>query len=198
MSNPYATVADFKRHSNMPEDTTRDAMIEEALDAAAATWERICGRRFKADTTASAKTASSNGERDYVYCPEEFVEVTQVEVYESSAWSVLAASSWEAFRGDPLEPSYTTPYHGIVLTGTGRLYFPKKVRVTAKWGYAVTPPAQIVTAVVAQAHIWYKAAESSWSDTGGGVNFGQLFYKMSVDHHLKLMLVEAKLVRPTI
>jgi hypothetical protein len=202
MANPYATVAEFKAQSNLP-SSSKDTSIELMLDAAAAVVDGVCNRPdgFLADVSASAKLYVGTDD-EYVHI-RECVQVTQVEVLIADAWMVLGATAWNAYTGDWLDPDFnTTPYNGLLLTGRSQAMFPKAkyptVRVTARWGYAEQVPMQVKTAVIAQAHVWFKRGESAWADVLGSPDTGQLFFRSKIDPAVRLMLEMARLIRPVI
>jgi hypothetical protein len=202
MATPYATLAEFKAQSQLP-SSLKDTTIELMLDAAAAVVDGVCNRPdgFVAAASASAKPFVGT-DNAYVHI-RECVEVTQVEVLIADAWTVLSDTAWNAYAGDWLSPDFDiTPYAGILLTGRSQVTFPKAkyptVRVTARWGYAESVPAQVKVATIAQAHRWFKRGESSWADVLGSPETGQLFYRSKLDADLRLMLEGARLVRPTV
>jgi hypothetical protein len=202
MSNAYATVAEFKQQSQLS-SSLKDTTIELMLDAAAAVVDGVCNRPdgFLAAVSASSKLSVGTDD-EYVHI-RECVAVTLVEVLSADAWTGLGATAWNAYAGDWLAPDFdSTPYTGILLTGRSQATFLKEkyptVRVTARWGYAETVPAQVKVATIAQAHRWFKRGESSWADVLGSPDTGQLFYRSKLDADIRLMLEGARLVRPVI
>jgi hypothetical protein len=200
MANPYATVAEFKAQSNLP-SSSKDTSIELMLDAAAAVVNGFCNRPegFNAASVATAKRYAGTDD-EYVHIAE-CVQVTQVEVLIADVWTVLAATAWHPYAGDWMTPDFDiTPYSGVLLTGRSQATFPKEkyptVRVMARWGYAEQVPPQVKTAVIAQAHVWFKRGESSWADVLGSPDTGQLFFRSKIDPAVRLMLEMARLVRP--
>ena len=122
--------------------------------------------------------------------------------------------------GDPKYPDFTSlPYTLLILGANGDYsHFPTgefttrggfrpssgirrgipTVKVTARWGYALTIPANVKEACVLQSARWWKRGESSWADALASSDLGQLQFRQSLDPDLKAMLFEARMVRPTI
>jgi hypothetical protein len=198
----YVTLAEFKAANNIPpDDVSHDVEIQMALDAAAEAVNNACNRRegFLAPADATAKSYGGTG-REYVYC-EEFAEVSLVEVRRYGVYAALAPDDWMAFAGDALDPLYDDPpYAGILLLSD---VFPSadrqpQIRITARWGYALSVPHVIKMATIAQAGRWYKRAETAWSDTTASETTGEKSYRQAVDPDIKHMLVNGRLVRPAI
>jgi hypothetical protein len=72
------------------------------------------------------------------------------------------------------------------------------VKVTAKWGYAVTVPAPIKEACCMQAARWYKSYESAFSDVLASGEMGNLYYRKELHPDVKMILVAGRYVRPAI
>jgi hypothetical protein len=147
--------------------------------------------------------------------------VSLVEVLSSGTddtWDTLDSGTWLPFRGSPQKPNFNfSPFHSLMLQSSATITsFPisnttlgfvatsedneiaitPTVRVTARWGYALTTPAIIQQATIAQAARWFKRGQSFWSDTAAGENQGQLFYRKPLDPDVKMMLELSRLVRP--
>ena len=122
--------------------------------------------------------------------------------------------------GDPKYPDYTSlPYTLLVIGANGDFdHFPTgkfttrggfrpssgiarsipTVKVTARWGFALTVPANVKEATILQSARWWKRGESSWADALASSDLGQLQFRQSLDPDLKAMLIEARLVRPAV
>src|SRR3990167_3602258 len=122
--------------------------------------------------------------------------------------------------GDPEYPEFTrTPYTLLVMGANGDYsIFPTGqfrtrggfrpgsdsvrgvpvVKVSGKWGYAVTVPANVREAAIVQASRWFKRGQSAWADATVNSDFGILMYRKSLDPDLQAMLMEARLVKPAI
>src|SRR3972149_2829745 len=70
------------------------------------------------------------------------------------------------------------------------------VRVTAKWGYAVSVPAQVKEACIIQTARWYKRGQSAWADTVANPDVGQLMYRKELDPDVKFILSDGGFVKP--
>lgn len=219
----YATLAELKATIQISSvDATRDSVLTRLLSAAESAINGYCNRPdgFLAQTVFSARVYTGSGEG--VQRIDECIDVSLVAVKESpedAAYVAWAATDWLKFSGDPTMPDFNrTPYdHIMVAPGGDYTYFVSgsfsgirgfsdqvitrgapTVQVTAKWGYAGTPPAQVKEATVLQAARWFKRGESSWADTLTNADLGVLQFRQVLDPDLKAMLMEARLVRPSI
>lgn len=195
----YATVAEV-RASFDSLDTAWDAKITECLEAASQAVNRFCNRQFLADVVASPYTFGGMG-KEYVYTPE-FVAVTEVAVRAdmSAPWVAYDVSKYLPFAGDGIEPVFNSlPYQGIMLIDN---LFPQAwlplVRVTAKWGYGVTVPDAVQSAVIALATRWFKRGQGAWADTLASADAGVLIYRQAIDPDVAMLLREGRFIRPSI
>lgn len=142
-----------------------------------------------------------------------------------TAWTlgvVGTTTSADVFpaSGDPRYPDFTSlPYTLLVIGANGDYsYFPTGefttrggfrpssgikrsipvVKVTARWGFALTTPANVKEACIVQAARWWKRGESSWADALASADLGQLQFRQSLDPDLRAMLHESRLVRPAV
>lgn len=72
------------------------------------------------------------------------------------------------------------------------------VKVTAKWGYAATVPADIKEACIMQASRWYKRLRSAMADTLASADLGQLLYVQKLDPDIAGIILDGRYVRPAI
>jgi len=68
----------------------------------------------------------------------------------------------------------------------------KRVRVTAVWGIATTPPALIERACRIQVARWFKRAMQGWADAGGQAEMGILRYVQRLDPDVEVILERAE------
>jgi hypothetical protein len=139
------------------------------------------------------------------------------------AWATptaLLAGDWIAFRGDPSSPEFNrTPFCGIMVDpggdystftdgtyGTLRGFRPSSnvsrgvptVRVWARWGYAVTVPADIKVAACMIAERTYKRMQGNMAVSLATADLGviEMFSKMDPD--VQQILVAGRYMRPSI
>lgn len=72
------------------------------------------------------------------------------------------------------------------------------VKVTARWGYAVTVPAQIEQATIIQVCRWLKRGQSGWADSIGNSETGTLDYVKMLDPDVQLILRLGRFIRAAI
>lgn len=213
MSNDYATVADYKSRTGKT-GASEDTAIQAYLDAAALAIDQYCNRPdgFKADATATARAYTGDG-KPWIRI-DATPSVTAVAVKDApgdDSYVDWSSNDWIAFRGDPRKPDFNhTPYTAIMIDPNGDggysvftsgQYLGAKgfkptselpynlptVQVTAKWGYAITPPQAIVEATIAQAAIWFKRGEAAWADTIGQPEFGEARFVRALDPAVRMM-----------
>lgn len=155
---------------------------------------------FVADSAASARTYVGSG-KNYQRI-DECVAITLVETKNSitdSAYVSWSASDWIAFRGSPKRPNFNAlskdepyPYTGVMvsLLSDTYSYFPlglytsvgqPNIRVTAKWGYAVTVPDAIKQATIIQATRFFKRGQAVWADALANSDFGEVRFVKKTD-----------------
>lgn len=72
------------------------------------------------------------------------------------------------------------------------------VQVTAKWGYAVTVPAQIKQATLIEAARWSKRGEGVWTDAVSTGEFGEMRYTKALDPVTVMILAGGRFVKPAV
>ena len=122
--------------------------------------------------------------------------------------------------GDPIAPDYnSTPYTFLVIGPNGsysvftggsfttrggfrgigsRTRGTPTVKVTAKWGFATTVPADIKEACIMQSARWYKRLQSAMADTAASTEMGTLLYRQSLDPDIALILKSGRYVKPAV
>lgn len=127
---------------------------------------------------------------------------------------------WLPFRGDHRKPNFNRlPYTGLMTDPNGdyatftngsyvtRGGFPPvsdiprgvpTVKVTAKWGYAVTAPVRVKETCMIQAARWFKRGEGSWADMLSSADMGQPQFGQVLDKDLEFLLKMSRLVKPQV
>jgi hypothetical protein len=122
--------------------------------------------------------------------------------------------------GDPEMPDYITMPHTFLVVGANGDYsvftsgsFTSRggfrptttvarglptVKVTARWGYATTPPVDIKLACLMQSARWYKEEQSAMTDTLASSELGTLLYQKSLHPAIYRILVDGRYVKPAI
>jgi hypothetical protein len=189
-----------------------DANLQIALDAASDAINGICNRPdgFIALSVAVPRIYSGSGQAHQWI--DECVSIALIEAKESptdTAYIAWTATDWQAFSGDPKSPDFNSlPYTGLIIvpdssyasfiSGRFSRSATPTIRVTAKWGYAATCPPRVKQACIAQAARWVKRGEGAWNDALASAELGQMLYLKEIDLDIKMMLVNARLVRPAI
>ncbi|MEN6507048.1 MAG: hypothetical protein ABFD92_21135 [Planctomycetaceae bacterium] len=206
MSSSYVDVATFRAAIDKT-STLDDPAIQFIIDAASEVIDAVCQRPdgFVADTIASARIYPGSGSEWQRI--DECVEVTQVRLKTSATdtYATLAAADYLKATGDRRRPEYNvTPYTALRMDENGDYstwYYAggyPNVEVTAKWGNAVTVPAMVREATIVLAARAYKRGQSAWSDVLASGELGMLLYRAAMDPEVKLILIEGRLIRPSV
>lgn len=222
----YATIAELRAQFGAL-SSEKDDFIQRCLNAAAEALDKMCNWNVPLGAPTATSTRMYPGSGTAVQDIDLCVSVTTVEIKESptdTAWTTVTAGTYLPFRGEARFPDFnSTPYNGLVLLGSGRTTFPSgsynttllgyqpvlgesayrgyglpTVRVTGRFGYATEIPPNAKQAVLTQASRWLKRGEAAWSDTLSKGDLGQLQYRKALDPDVAAMIVQARLVKPTI
>lgn len=88
---------------------------------------------------------------------------------------------------------------GGLSGGSGRRGALPSVRVTARWGYALTVPDPIRQATITQVARWFKRGESAWADAVGSEQTGGvLMYRKPLDPDIVLLLRQGRYIRVSV
>ena len=204
----YATAVELRARLEKTA-TTDDAVLTALLAASSAAIDRFCNRPdgFVALATAVARTFAGSGHS--VQAIDECAAITLVETGDGTTWTAWGADDWLAFRGDPAKPDFANlPYTGLMVAYRGAYAtFPRlarngvglpSVRVTARWGYSATVPADIAAACIEQAGRWFKRAQSAMSDTLADGDTGMLLYTKALDPDIERKLSHGRYYRPVL
>jgi hypothetical protein len=200
----YISVAEVK--ASLPEsglsptDATYDGVIGGIVTAISRLIDREVGRQdnyFAASSTATVRYYDGNGTSrlwidDAVSVDE--VAVSEVGSLTSSDYAVYAATDYIAW------PYNDAPIRQIMidrLNGTKSFFssYRKNVRVTAVFGYSLTPPAAVKQAALIQATRLFMRTKQAYADTGaspevGGmtINVGGRIPEPQLDNDVRIML----------
>jgi hypothetical protein len=184
----YATLDDVKVALGIS-DYQDDARIEVALQSAEEMVNAYCERTF--DTAGTAATSRVYAASDYYHLSiDDCTSITLVEsdLAGSGVWTAWATSDWQAEPLNGLQGGRSVPYNG--LRSVGNYWVPESaealVRVTATWGWAVTPQS-VATATRLQASRLFKRADSPLG-IAGGPDTGYLYLARQMDPDVQMLL----------
>lgn len=188
MANEYTNLPLLKSYVN---ETTGnlDSLLQQCLTSASRAIDSYCGRRFYADTNASARTYRLP---DRVVCdPDgELLIVDDISTTTGLVVEVGSGSSWSTVT------DYDTAPENALAQGKPITYLHRQyntwassaratVRVTAKWGYPAVPD-EVLQATLIQAARLFKRKDSVGGMTGND-DFG--FVRVSrVDPDVQALL----------
>jgi hypothetical protein len=143
----YTTEAKIENYLLQDIDASFSSQIESWIEGVERIIDNYTGRDFIADTTASARVYDGDGEQDLLI--DDCIEVTKVEVgaddYGGSFTEVSSSGADRYFLDPPNAQSLDVkvPYNKVTLRSR---YFPEgkqNNRITAKWGYSESVPADV-------------------------------------------------------
>jgi len=127
--------------------------LTEALTAKFNTWiasveviiDQMTDRNFKADSNATARLYDGDNTNELLI--DDCVEITKVEIgqddYGASFQEVLATGTDRYWTDPANHVARKLPIRKVTLRSQGFLWGKQNQRITAKWGYSATPPADI-------------------------------------------------------
>lgn len=191
MADSYVTAGDAQA---MLVDTDWTATYTELLDMlgerASRVIDRVTGREpgaYQAGLTPAARLFDGYGgvEQwvDEMAAAPTLVEVDEGGVYTYTTWTTSDYTVW---------PYNGTPYRRLDILRTGSHArwpsYSRSVRVAARWGYSLVPPADIAQAATIQTVRYFKRAQQAFQDTGAVIDLGQLRYVKELDPDVALMV----------
>ena len=216
----YCTVVELKAAMNKVTNPD-DAVLTSTITAVSRAIDSACNRPdgFIAELDGYESTRYYPGTGKAYQWIDECVSVDSVWVKDSAtdeeneyvAWVVgvvgatLGADVFPA-TGDPKRPDFvTTPYTLLVVGPNGdysmftKSIMTPTVKVTARWGYAASVPAQIKEATIMQAARWYKLVQGAMARALASAEVGgPMIYPGQLDPDVKFILISGRFVKPTV
>lgn len=176
ITNGYVTLADAKAYLDIPvSDTADDAMIEQIVEAASRSIDRIAGRRFYLDSVASARYYRTQD--SYSCLVDDIGSTTDLAVALDTsgggAYSTTAVYNTD-FILEPLNASANgRPWTLITMVGSYLFPYPWNyrpgVRVTARWGWPSVPDDIVEACLILTADLYKRK-----SSVGGVLGLSEL------------------------
>lgn len=144
VTNGYITLANLKTYLKI-DDSVEDSLLENIIESASRSIDKIANRRFYIDSTASARLFQN---RTYYTCITDDIASTTGLVVKTSPDSSGVYQETLAYGTDYILNPYNAaslnrPWTSIVLVGSNSFSLPTNLRpqieVTAKWGWPVVP-----------------------------------------------------------
>jgi hypothetical protein len=216
----YCTTTELKNAMNK---TTAgdDTVLAAIISAVSGSIDSFCNRPdgFVAEASDYESTRYYFGTGKAYQWIDENVDVVGVYVKDSNTdeeneyvtWAVgdigvtLAADVFPA-SGDPLRPDFVTMPYTLLVCGPNGDYsiFTKStitptVKVTARWGYAATCPAQIKQATIMQSSRWYKLVQGAMARAMASNEVGgAMTYPGQLDPDVKFILTSGRFIKPVV
>lgn len=206
----YATLEQVLDYINKKTFTSdEEVALLGYIDAATNNIDRVLNvwregfEYFAAPSAASTRLFVARGGHTVMidYC----VSVTLVEERYNDDWETVASTDYVAGRGSGRFARFDPPYNlliaepGYAFPGKRHTSHPRaNLRVTARWGYSATVPADIAAACIEQAGRWFKRAQSAMSDTLADGDTGLLLYTKALDPDIERKLSHGRYYRPAL
>lgn len=175
IGDPYCTRTEFKSYLGLKDsDTSKDVLIDWAINSATAEIDNHCRRQFNKDTTASARTYVPNRGGLSVRT-HDFYDLASLEIKtmrpDGSLGNAWATTDYvlEPLNGIGPDARPGWPYR-IIRPRRG-LGWCEQVQVTAKWGWA-TVPADVKQAAFILAAANFKLNEAPFGVAGFNQGMG--------------------------
>ncbi len=155
----YASLYTVRLALGINNDTSRDALIEDACEAASRYIDEVCGRRFYADTSASARTYRLRG-RLYMTDEGEALMVDDIASTTGLAVAIGSGSTYTTVTDYETAPDNALaqgrPITDLIRTASRWRGYgaTARVRVTARWGWPSIPPAIAVATQIQAARLF--------------------------------------------
>lgn len=160
----YCTIADLKAYTGIT-GTGDDTLLYEMVLRAQAAIERYTGRVFEVTTSTTRYfDAIADVAGAVLWFGTDCASITTVT--NGDADSTVITSAYYV-----TEPRNTTPYYAIRLLSSSGYSWEytndpeNAIQVSAKWGYSLTPPDDVVQACIMWATYMYRAKDSQVMDT---------------------------------
>ena len=200
----YTTVPQVRAAFGSTVTGAGDDEIARTISAVSRWLDRFCNQPDGFVAAASATARLYAGDGTVVQRIDPCIAVTLIETRAETrtTWESWAGADWIAFRGDARQPDFNhLPYTGVQVAMIGaRTCFPAgtppTVRITARWGYADTPPDDIAQACIIQVARLFKRGEGAFADAlSNNISDGALSYRR-LDPEVEAILKGGRYVRP--
>ena len=178
ITNGYTTLAAFQAYANMTTITADETLtIEQAIEAASRTIDRIANRRFYIDATATARLYRTND--FYTLYVDDIGSTSGLAVAFDPAgngtYTDVLVNNVDYILDPVTAPQKERPFTQVTLVGSTTFPLPinrrPQVQVTAKYGwYLGTPPDDVVEACLILSADYVKRASS----VGGVLGLSEL------------------------
>lgn len=191
ITNGYCTLDDFKNRlaGSMAVDATRDALMEQTIEAASRQIDGWCGRRFYAASETRYVTAV-----DWDLCfVDDLLSVSALATDDDNDRTY--STTWAAtdYELEPVNAPYTippSPYSLIRTTPDGDYSFPsvrRGVKITGSWGFSSTAPHDIREACLLLAARLWKRKDAVLGVAGRG-QLGEIVSQIPKDDDIWALL----------
>lgn len=176
ITNGYVTLNDLKGYLDIPlADTTEDSLLEQIVEAASRSIDRIAGRRFYLDSVASARYYRTT---DAYSCMVDDIGSTTdlavaLDTSGGGTYSTTAVYNTD-FIVEPLNAAaFGRPWTLLTMVGSYLFPYPWNlrpgVRVTARWGWPTVPDDIVEACLILSADLYKRK-----SSVGGVLGLSEM------------------------
>lgn len=171
----YITVDEFKTRIAMT-GTAQDLRIAEHITAASREIDSMCGRRFDADVSATARVYHPVNQHEVVI--DDALEITAVKTDtddDGTYGTTWSSTDYQTYPLNGVGPNRQSGWPSTLLTAIENRTFPRHrrpaVQVTAKWGWAAVP-GDVKEAAYLIAHRLFYERDVPSGIVSGSLEFG--------------------------
>jgi len=198
----YATVAEIK--ADIPDsplfdttDTSYDTVLGGMSESASRLIDKEVGgwaNYFYPSTDGETRYFDGNGANELFVDP--IVSLTSVAVSEDGYHESTSYTDWTENTDFYVWPynyvADSQPIKSLVIEENGDqstwTRYRKAVKVTGIFGYAASPPKDIVQACKIQTVRWFMRAKQGYQDASSSVAMGEMIYMKELDPDVKIIL----------
>lgn len=147
-------------------------------------------------STDGSQTRYFDGTGDYSIRIDDYVDIVSLQVsygggVASSDYTTISSSDY--FMQPYNAQSKRKPYNTIEIDAYNSSVEPfarykKSVKITAMFGYSLTPPDDVTQACITMVVRYFMRAKSAFQDAGANPTMGQMFYVRELDPDVKTLL----------
>lgn len=185
----YSNAANLKSYLGIT-SSTDDALLAALIDRAQGAIEDYCGRRFESSADSIHYfTVGVETDGRMLYLDDDLAQITSI-ITDADATSPVTLVSTEYVT----HPRNRTPYHAIELLSssdnswTYATNSQNGVKVTGRWAWSVTAPAEIVHACTRLAGYFYRQKDAGIYDTTAIPDAGIIQVPQGIPRDVQLIL----------
>ena len=179
--------------SGFTTDTSYDTLLGSLITAASRMIDRYVGGwdNYFASST-DDETRYYNGSGTDELDIDASISITSVSVAEDGGRAATDYTDWTVTTDYYTHPYNALPIRRLIVEEDGDKYgfhrSRKSVKVTGRFGYSESAPADVALACQIQVSRWFMRAKGSFQDASAAASVGQIMYTKELDPDVKNLL----------